>query len=76
MESTLAVPRWVDPQVVEYLDEGMLESVRGMTNESGVPYQSLLNRLLRDVVGKAAENDSRLEKLEREVQALKKQVSA
>jgi len=58
------------------IDEDVLESVRGKAVESGVPYQSLLNRLLRDAVEKASESDSRLEKLEREVQALKKKVSA
>lgn len=58
------------------IDEDVLESVRGKADESGIPYQSLLNRLLRDAVEKASVNDSRLEKLEREVQALKKKVSA
>lgn len=58
------------------IDEDVLESVRGRADESGIPYQSLLNRLLRDAVNKASVNDSRLEKLEREVQALKKKVSA
>jgi predicted DNA binding CopG/RHH family protein len=58
------------------IDEDVLESVRGKADESGIPYQSLLNRLLRDAVEKTSENDSRLEKLEREVQALKKKVSA
>ncbi len=58
------------------IDEDVLESVRGKADESGIPYQSLLNRLLREAVEKASGNDSRLEKLEREVQALKKKVSA
>ncbi len=58
------------------IDEDVLESVRGRADESGIPYQSLLNRLLRDAVEKVSENNSRLKKLEREVQALKKKVLA
>jgi predicted DNA binding CopG/RHH family protein len=58
------------------IDEDVLESLRGKADESGIPYQSLLNRLLRNAVEKVSENDSRLEKLEREVHALKKKISA
>ena len=58
------------------IDEDILESLRDTADASGIPYQSLLNRLLRESVEKASDNDSRLEKLEREVQALKKKVSA
>ena len=58
------------------IDEDILESLRDTADASGIPYQSLLNRLLRESVEKSSENASRLEKLEREVQALKKKISA
>lgn len=58
------------------IDEDILESLRDKADASGIPYQSLLNRLLRQAVEKSSEKDSRLERLEREVQALKKKISA
>ncbi len=58
------------------IDGDVLETLRGKAEKSGVPYQSLLNRLLRDAVNKASLDDSRLDKLEKEVRDLKKKLSA
>ena len=58
------------------IDEDLLISVRRRSTSTGIPYQSLLNHLLRDAVEKTSENDSRLDRLEREVRALKKKLSA
>lgn len=58
------------------LDEDLLAELRQMAEETGTPYQSLLNKVLKDaVMGKKAEG-SRLDRLEREVERLKKKISA
>lgn len=58
------------------VDEDILTELRQMADETGTPYQSLLNKVLKDaVMGKKAEG-SRLDRLEREVERLKKKLSA
>ncbi len=58
------------------VDEDLLTELRQMAEETGTPYQSLLNKVLKDaVLGKKAEG-SRLDRLEREVERLKKKISA
>ncbi len=58
------------------VDEDLLTELRQMAEETGTPYQSLLNKVLKDaVMGKKAEG-SRLDRLEREVERLKKKISA
>ena len=58
------------------LDEDLLLELRKMAEATGAPYQSLLNRFLKDAVrGKQAEG-TRLDRLEREVERLKKKISA
>ena len=58
------------------LDEDLLTELRHMAEETGTPYQSLLNKVLKDaVMGKKTEG-SRLDRLEREVERLKKKISA
>jgi predicted DNA binding CopG/RHH family protein len=58
------------------IDDDLLASLRGKSEKTGIPYQSLLNRLLRDAVNKFSDEESRLDKLEREVKDLKKRLSA
>lgn len=58
------------------VDEDILTELRQMAEETGTPYQSLLNKVLKDaVMGKKAEG-TRLDRLEREVERLKKKISA
>lgn len=58
------------------VDEDLLTELRQMAEDAGAPYQSLLNKVLKDaVMGKKAEG-SRLDRLEREVERLKKKISA
>lgn len=58
------------------VDEDLLTELRQMAEETGTPYQSLLNKVLKDAVrGKKAEG-TRLDRLEREVERLKKKISA
>lgn len=58
------------------VDEDLLSELKHMAEETGVPYQSLLNRVLKDAVMAKKDEGSRLDRLEREVERLKKKISA
>lgn len=58
------------------LDEDVLSELRQIAIQSGTPYQSLLNRLLREAVSSKKDEGSRLDRLEKEVERLKKKISA
>ena len=58
------------------IDQDLIEQLRGKAVKSGVPYQTLLNRLLRDAIGKVKTSDSRIDHLEREIASIKKKLSA
>ncbi len=58
------------------VDEDLLVELRRMAEATGTPYQSLLNKVLKDAVIAKKDEGSRLDRLEREVQRLKKKISA
>lgn len=58
------------------VDEELLAELKHMAVETGVPYQSILNRVLKDAVMSKKDEGSRLDRLEREVERLKKKISA
>lgn len=58
------------------VDEDLLVELKHMAEETGTPYQSLLNRVLKDAVMTKKVEGSRLDRLEREVERLKKKISA
>jgi predicted DNA binding CopG/RHH family protein len=58
------------------VDEDLLVELKHMAQETGTPYQSLLNRVLKDAVMAKKDEGSRLDRLEREVERLKKKISA
>ena len=58
------------------VDEDLLAELRQMADSSGVPYQTLLNRVLKDAISLKRDEGSRLDRLEREVERLKKKLSA
>jgi predicted DNA binding CopG/RHH family protein len=58
------------------VDEDLLAELRHMAEETGTPYQSLLNRVLKDAVMTKKNEGSRLDRLEREIERLKKKISA
>lgn len=58
------------------VDEDLLTELRQMAAEAGTPYQSLLNKVLKDAVMGKKNEGSRLDRLEREVERLKKKISA
>lgn len=58
------------------VDQDVLLELRKMAKQSGTPYQSLLNHLLKESVTSKRNEKSRLDRLEQEVERLKKKVSA
>jgi len=57
------------------IDSESLVQLREMAEKTGVPYQRLLNKLLKEGLGKNSSTESRLEKLEKEFERLKKKLA-
>lgn len=60
------------------IDQDIIAALKKRSDASGVPYQTLLNRLLRTSLNDAKVDDtnSRIARLEREIAAIKKQLTA
>jgi predicted DNA binding CopG/RHH family protein len=59
------------------IDEDLLESLKLRSDETGVPYQSLLNRVLRSAMLEQKDDRTlRLDRLEKEIALLKRKLSA
>ena len=58
------------------IDSESLVQLRELAAQSGIPYQRLLNKLVREGLGKSSLTESRLEKLEKELERLKKKLAA
>ena len=54
------------------IDHDSLEAIRGLASSTGSSYQKLLNQVLRDGLKRRDDAESRLDKLERELERLKK----
>ncbi len=58
------------------VDQESLDTLKRLSGESGVPYQKLLNQVLKEGLENRKSADSRLDTLEREIQRLKKLIAA
>ena len=58
------------------VDEDLLQELRRMAESMGTPYQTLLNKVLKEAVLSKIEDGSRLDRLERELERLKKKLAA
>ena len=58
------------------MEESILNAVKKGTEESGVPYLNLINRLLQQSLADKKQEKSRLDKLEEEIPALKSKFTA
>ena len=58
------------------VDRGNLDILRAKAAKTGIPYQRLLNQFLKKALQTEAETESRLDRLEREVNKLKKKIVA
>ncbi|MEQ1664613.1 MAG: antitoxin [Bdellovibrionales bacterium] len=57
------------------IDDDNIGALKSISKKTGVPYQSLLNSLLRNAVSDKEAEGSRLDRLESEVERLKKKLS-
>jgi predicted DNA binding CopG/RHH family protein len=53
-----------------------LEKLKEIAEDSGVPYQRLINRTLADSLAAKTKANSRLDRMEKELAALKKKIAA
>ncbi len=58
------------------LDSDILNKLRMFAKKSGIPYQVLINRLLRSSMELQETSETRLEKIEKELLMLKRKLSA
>ncbi len=58
------------------VDTETLHILRAKSAETGIPYQRLLNRLLKSALQTDSETASRLDRLEREIDLLKRKIVA
>ena len=58
------------------VDTDSLAKLKELSAESGVPYQRLLNRILKERLAKAGTLSSRLDRIEKELARVKKTLAA
>jgi predicted DNA binding CopG/RHH family protein len=58
------------------LDEDILTEVKNEAKETGIPYQKLLNRILRHALSEKKDREDRIDRLEKELEKIKKKISA
>ena len=56
-------------------DADILDEIKDLAEKAGSPYQTLLNKMVRDALVKKNANESRLDRLEKEIKKLKKQIA-
>ena len=57
-------------------DADILDSIKMLSQKTGIPYQSLTNRVLREALQKQKKRESRLDRLEKEIEKIKKKIAA
>ena len=57
------------------IDEDILKKLRDLAESSGGKYQTILNQLLKEALDSKLTTEERLEKLESEIEKLKKKVA-
>ena len=58
------------------VDEDSLVLLRKMSSETGAPYQKLLNQILKEGLRKKSEDESRLDRIEKELKRIKREIAA
>ena len=56
-------------------DADILDEVKKLAKDTGSPYQTLLNKIVRDSLIQKRTQETRLDRLEKEIQALKKRIA-
>ncbi len=74
VQQKMAGTRWI--KITINIDKESLDALRTKADETGIPYQRLLNRYLKKALESDAETESRLNRLEADVAKLKKKIVA
>lgn len=56
------------------MDIDSIESARKVSKQTGIPYQRVLNQLLKEALENRQEAESRMDRLEKELKQLKKKI--
>ena len=56
-------------------DTEVLDEVKKLADDIGAPYQTLLNKIVKDSLKRKKAEENRLDRLEREIKALKKKIA-
>jgi predicted DNA binding CopG/RHH family protein len=57
------------------VDEDSLEALRSISAKTGAPYQKLLNQILKEGLQSRSAAESRLDRLEKELERIKKKIA-
>lgn len=74
IRSSMARQKFV--KITINVDARSLSALKSESEKTGVPYQRLLNSLLRDSLSQRRETEGRLERLERELKLVKRKLAA
>ena len=58
------------------IDTEVLNAIKEISSKTGVPYQRLINKLLSEDIKEHSNEKDRLDKMELEIEAIKKKLSA
>lgn len=71
-----AMTRQKSVKITINIDSATLSKYKSLAEESGVPYQRLINKTLAESLVTEAIAQSRIEKIEKELKALRKKIAA
>ena len=63
-------------KITTNLDADSLETLKKAASSSGVPYQRLINKILRESLKNTRATESRIDRIERELREVKRQLAA
>lgn len=58
------------------VDTDTLSTIRQLAAKSGIPYQTFINRMLRETLTNKKNESTRLDRLEQEIKQIKKKLAA
>ena len=58
------------------IENDSLTAIKDLASETGIPYQRLLNQLLKEALDKKVQNNDRLDKMEKELSQIKQKLKS
>ncbi|MEI8346307.1 MAG: BrnA antitoxin family protein [Pseudomonadota bacterium] len=63
-------------KITIYFDIDIITAVKQMANKQGSPYQTLLNKIVKDALLSKNQQEDRLDQLEKEIKKIKRTLAA